>query len=146
MRVIVLAAVSFITFKWVMIPIRTEGSSMLPTYGPQELNLVYMLAYRTTPPARGDVIAIRMAGPHVMYVKRVIGLPGERVAVTRGLVQINGAGLDEPYVRNRRPWEYTEVTLGPREYFVIGDNRGMNAGEHDFGRVDLDRIVGRVVF
>ena len=38
------------------------------------------------------------------------------------------------------------MTLGPREYFVIGDNRGMAAGEHDFGRVEIDRILGRVVF
>jgi signal peptidase I len=145
-RVLVLAAVSFITFKWVLIPIRTQGTSMLPTYGPGELNLVYMLAYRTGAPGRGDVVAIRMAGPHVLYVKRVIGLPGERVSVSQGQVQVNGAALTEPYVRNRRPWDVTEVTLGPQEYFVIGDNRGMNAGEHDFGRVEIDRILGRVLF
>jgi signal peptidase I len=144
--VLVLATVSFITFKWVLVPIRTEGSSMLPTYGSGKLNLVNMLAYRSSSPARGDIVAIRMAGPHVMYVKRIIGLPGERVAVTQGQVQINGVALNEPYVRNRRPWEYAEVTLGQREYFVIGDNRGMNAGEHDFGRAEIDRIVGRVVF
>ena len=38
------------------------------------------------------------------------------------------------------------MTLGPREYFVIGDNRGMSAGDHDFGRVQVDRILGKVVF
>jgi signal peptidase I len=145
-RVLVLAAVSFVTFKWVFIPIRTQGSSMLPTYGPGELNLVNRLAYQSGPPSRGDVVAIQMAGPHVLYVKRVIGLPGERVSVREGLVQINGTALTEPYVRNRRPWDVPEVTLRPREYFVIGDNRGMSAGEHDFGRVELDRILGKVLF
>jgi signal peptidase I len=145
-RVLVLAVVSFVTFKWVFLPIRTQGSSMLPTYGPGELNLVYQLAYRAAPPMRGEVVAIQMAGPHVLYVKRVIGLPGERVSVKEGQVEINGTTLPEPYVRNRKPWDVPEVTLGSHEYFVIGDNRGMSAGEHDFGRVDLARILGRVVF
>ena len=57
------------------------------------------------------------------------------MAIAGGQVQINGPGLAEPYVRHRRPWDVAEVTLGPREYFVIGDNRGMSVGEHDFGRV-----------
>src|SRR5262245_58415412 len=119
---------------------------MLPTYGPGELNLVNRFAYQSAPPGRGDVVAIQMAGPHVLYVKRVIGLPGERVAVKAGLVEINGTALTEPYVRNRKPWDVPEVTLGAREYFVIGDNRGVSAGEHDFGRVEVDRILGKVVF
>ncbi len=145
-RVLVLAAVSFITFRWVLIPIRTEGSSMLPTYTPDRLHFVNRLAYGAGGPGRGDVVAIQMAGPHVLYVKRVVGLPGERVAIAGGEVQINGTTLAEPYVRHRRPWDVEEVTLGPREYFVIGDNRGMSAGDHDFGRVQVNRILGRVVF
>jgi len=145
-RVLVLAAISFITFRWVLIPIRTEGSSMLPTYTPDKLHFVNRLAYGTGGPARGDVVAIQMAGPHVLYVKRVVGLPGERVAIAGGQVQINGTTLTEPYVRHRRPWDVEEVTLGPREYFVIGDNRGMSVGDHDFGRVQINRILGRVVF
>ena len=87
-----------------------------------------------------------MAGPHVVYVKRIVGLPGERVAIAGGQVQINGTALAEPYVRHRRPWDVDEVTLGPREYFVIGDNRGMSVGQHDFGRAEADRILGKVVF
>jgi signal peptidase I len=145
-RVIVLAAISFITFRWVLVPIRTEGSSMLPTYETDRLNLVNRLAYLGSRPERRDVVAIQMAGPHVLYVKRVIGLPGERVSVVDGIVNINGSPLPEPYVRHRRPWQVDEVTLAPNEYFVIGDNRGMASGDHDFGRVDLSRILGKVVF
>jgi signal peptidase I len=145
-RVLVLAAASFITFKWLLIPIRTEGSSMLPTYAPDKLNLVNRFAYSAAKPARGDVVAIRMAGPHVLYVKRVVGLPGERVAVRSGTVFINDSPLAEPYVKHRRPWDVDEVTLGQREYFVMGDNRGMSSADHDFGRVDLERILGKVLF
>jgi signal peptidase I len=135
-RVLVLGAISFILFKWVLIPIRTEGSSMLPTYQPDKLHFVNRLAYSASQPARGDVVAIQMAGPHVLYVKRIVGLPGERVAIAGGEVHINGPALAEPYVRHRRPWEY----------FVIGDNRGMSVGQHDFGRAEADRILGKVVF
>lgn len=145
-RVVVLATLSFIIFKWVLIPIRAEGISMEPTYRSGSLNLVNRLAYRYRKPERGDIVGIKLAGPHVLYVKRIIGLPGEHLSIERGQVYINGAPLNEPYVKNRRGWDVAEVTLTAREYFVIGDNRGMRASDHDFGRVDVSRILGRVIF
>jgi signal peptidase I len=147
-RVLVLAGLSVITFRWMLIPIRTEGVSMLPTYHSGTFNLVNRLSYLGTgsKPKRGDVVAIRLAGPNVVYVKRIVGLPGERVTIVEGTVQIDGKPLLELYVRHRRAWDVSEVTLGPREYFVVGDNRGMAEGDHDFGRVDATRILGKVVF
>jgi signal peptidase I len=145
-RVLVLIAISIVTFKWVLLPVRTDGISMEPTYASGRLNLVNRLAYFSSTPARGDVVAIRLAGLHVLYIKRVIGLPGERLAIVDGEVRIDGRPLLEPYVKHRRPWNLPEVQLGPAEYFVVGDNRGMNAADHTFGRVDAVRIVGRVVF
>jgi signal peptidase I len=145
-RVLVLAAVSFITFGWVLIPVRAEGISMLPTLQSGSLHFVSRFAFSYSPPSRGDVIAIRLAGPHVLYVKRVIGLPGERVGFNHGQVYVNGAPLTETYVQNRRTWDVPEVQLTAREYFVVGDNRGMRAADHDFGRVDLSRIVGKLLF
>lgn len=119
---------------------------MEPTYSDSTLNLVDRLTFRMRTPARGDVVAIRLAGPHVLYVKRIIGLPTERVAIVGGVVEIDGAPLVEPYVRKRQAWDYAEVTVGPREYFVVGDNRDMRIGDHDFGRVDARRILGKLVF
>ncbi|MFL6281235.1 MAG: signal peptidase I [Vicinamibacterales bacterium] len=145
-RVLVLAVLSFVTFKWVLIPIRAEGISMAPTYQSGSLNLVNRLAYQRRKPGRGDIVAIKLAGPHVLYVKRIIGLPGEHLAIEHGQVYINGAPLSEPYVKNRRGWDVPEIGLTAREYFVIGDNRGMRAADHDFGRVDVSRILGRVIF
>ena len=74
-RVLVLAAISFVTFRWVLIPVRTQGISMQPTYEPGALKFVNRLAFVQHPPSRGDVVAIRLAGPHVVYVKRIIALP-----------------------------------------------------------------------
>lgn len=145
-RVLVLASVSFVVFRWMLIPIRTEGISMLPTYHSDTFNVVNRLAYAYSSPARGDVVAIRLAGPRVVYVKRIVGLPGERIGIVEGEVEINGAVFSEPYVRHRRPWDIPAVSLGPREYFVIGDNRGMAPADHDFGRVEANRILGKLVF
>ena len=145
-RILVLAAVSAITFRWILIPIRTEGISMLPTYRSGTFNLVNRFAYVGSRPSRGDVVAIRLAGPAVVYVKRVVGLPGERLEIAEGQVKIDGVPLVEPYVRNRRPWDVPQTQLGPDEYFLIGDNRGMNAADHSFGPVARERIIGKVVF
>lgn len=145
-RILVLAAVSIVVFKWILIPIRTDGPSMLPTYSSGSLNLVNRLAYWRGEPSRGDVVAIRLAGPSILYIKRIVGLPGDRLEIADGLVRIDGVPLVEPYVRHRRAWTVPEVTVGPREYFVVGDNRGMRIGDHEFGRVDRSRIVGKVVF
>jgi signal peptidase I len=145
-RVLVLAAMSVVTFRWVLIPVRTQGISMQPTYESGRLNFINRLAFVRRAPARGDVVAIRLAGPHVVYIKRVIGLPGERLKIVQGQVYINDSALVEPYVRDRRPWEVPEITLTGSEYYVIGDNRGMRASDHDFGRVNAQRILGGIVF
>ena len=142
-RILVLAAVSAITFTWVLIPVRADGDSMLPTYSSGRLTLVNRMAYVRSRPRRGDIVAIRLAGPSVVYIKRVIGLPGERLAVLDGQVLINGEPLLEPYVRHqRRLWQLDELTLGPDEYYVVGDNRSAS----DFGAVAAARILGRLVF
>jgi signal peptidase I len=67
------------------------------------------------------------------------------VAIRGGQLVVDDRAVDEPYVRSRAPWEYAQVRLGPREYFVVGDNRGMKQELHDFGRVSRDRIQGKVV-
>ena len=79
-------------------------------------------------------------------MKRIVALPAERVSIVEGIVEINGQSLIEPYVHQRARWNYPEVTVGPREYFVIGDNRSMRMADHDFGRVDARRVLGRLLF
>jgi signal peptidase I len=145
-RVLILAAVSVVTFGWILLPVRAEGVSMMPTYRSGSLNLVNRLAFVMQPPQRGDVVAIRLTGPHAVYIKRIVGLPGERIAITDGTVRVNGQALEEAYVRNRSAWALREVQLGADEYFLIGDNRGMREEEHDFGRAPRSRILGKVLF
>jgi signal peptidase I len=146
-RIGVLIVASFVTFKFILLPIRMEGISMKPTYQNGRFNLVNTWAYRWTKPRRGDVVSITFTGRSAMLLKRIIGLPGERVAIRQGIVSINGNPLDEPYLKEfRAPWNRQEVQLRLDEFFVIGDNRSMPARFHEFGEVTRRRIVGKVVF
>src|SRR5450759_3328711 len=144
-RVAVLIVTSFVVFKFILLPIRVEGISMLPNYKDRSWNLVNRFAYLRHEPQRGDVVSIRLAAPHVMYMKRIIGLPGETVAFANGRVLINGEVLDEPYEKSPCDWNRPPVKLEPDEYFVVGDNRTMPWEDHKFGKVERGRIIGKAI-
>ncbi len=145
-RIIVLVAVSVVVFNFMLVPIRVEGGSMLPTYADRSINFVNRLAYLFHEPRRSDVVAIGMlAGEHRMYLKRIVGLPGEAVAFHKGRLYINGQLMDEPYVKLRDNWEHAPEEVGPGHYYVVGDNRGMAWDDHTQGRAARERIVGKVV-
>lgn len=147
-RAAVLGVVCFVFFKFfffehVIRQVRVEGNSMYPTYHDGTRNFVNKLAYRHSDPKRGDVVAIRMAGEHEMLLKRIVGLPGEMVAFAHGKLLINGVEIDEPYLKQHHSPapDLAPVTLKPNEYYVIGDNRMLS----ERGRIDRDRIVGRII-
>ena len=141
-----LIAAAFVLFRFVLVPVRLHGISMLPTYQDGALNFANRLAYIARSPARGDVVAIRMAGPNVLYVKRIVGLPGDRIEIRAGVVLINGDRLTEPDVSYRAPWNLPLFDLAADEYFVVGDNRGMAIEHHDLGRARRDRVIGKMLF
>jgi len=144
-RIAVLVVTSFVVFKFILLPIRVEGISMWPTYRDRSWNFVNRLAYLRHEPQRGDVVSIRLAGPHVMYLKRIIGLPGETVAFANGRVLINGEKLNEPYEKSPCDWNSPPVVLGPKEYYVVGDNRTMPPELHKHGEIMRSRIVGKLL-
>ena len=143
-RALLLALGLLLTTQYVISPVRAYGISMQPTFEPGAWLWLSRLAYLRRAPARGEVVAVNLAGGEAVLVKRVIGLPGERIAITEGQVLVNGVPLDEPYVTERQAWNVAEAHLRADEYYVIGDNRGMPAHLHDFGRAARARIAGRV--
>lgn len=146
-RAAVLGVVCFVFFKFfffekIVRPVHVQGNSMFPTYHDGAWNFINKMVYRHADPTRGDVVAIRMAGEHEMLLKRIVGLPGETVAFEHGKLLINGKDIDEPYLKHHSPApDMDPVTLKPHEYYVIGDNRMLS----DQGRIDRERIVGRVI-
>jgi signal peptidase I len=137
--------------KLVLVPVRVEGISMMPTYKENRINVVNRLAFLFHSPQRGDVVAIRVADehilfPHILYLKRVIALPGETIAFRNGQVLINGQVLDEPYLRFRGHWTHEPEEVGPDEYFVVGDNRAMGWNDHEKGRASRRQILGKILW
>lgn len=144
-RMLVSVVLLVVVAKFVFLPIRIVGISMLPTYQENRVNFVNCLAYRFHEPKRGDVVAIRLAGNHVMYCKRIVGLPGETVAFHQGHLLINGAILEESYVKGACNWEHDPEPIGPDEYYVVGDNRTMEFYDHEQGRAERSRVVGKLL-
>jgi signal peptidase I len=144
-RILILIIACLILFHFVLLPVRVDGISMLPTYKSGSVNFSNRLAYLWHEPQRGDVVTVRFAGYHLMLMKRIIGLPGETVAFNDGTVLINGKPLDEPYEKHPGNWTLPPKTLGPDEYYIVGDNRTMPWQNHMFGVVERFRIVGKVL-
>jgi signal peptidase I len=121
-----------------------EGSSMQPNFETGQLVIVNRFAYYFNNPERGDVIVLHNPkNANEDFIKRVVGLPGEIVEIKEGRVYANGIRLEEPYIENfcancDKAW-----TLGPDEYFVLGDNRRNSHDSHSFGPIKRDLIVGQ---
>lgn len=146
LRILVLVVVVFALTKWVILPVRVTGISMEPTFHDRTIKVVNRLAYRWQEPQRGDIVSIGEIGRGEMFMKRIVALPGETYSMRNGQLYINGEHLEEQYVVNRAPWQIPPVTLGPDEFLVIGDNRGMHQRDHYFGRTERRYIVGKVLF
>ena len=151
-RLAITLVLVFVGFRMSIQPIRVQGISMQPTYRDGQRRFLNKLAYQFATPQRGDVIGIQEAGKQVLLLKRVIALPGERLRIVQGTVLINGEPLEEPYllpptngVQNPARWNVEEVQLQDGDHYVIGDNRSMRQGDHYFGIVNENRIVGRLM-
>lgn len=146
-RLLLTALLVLAYFRWMALPIQVTGVSMEPTYKDGQKTSINRISLRLHPPVRGDILAIRTTGLHNLLLKRVIALPGERVHISRGRVYINGEMLEEPYVVKRAPWNWPrdkeDELIGPDEFLVIGDNRGMPQDRHEFGVARRERLVGR---
>lgn len=130
-------------------PVKVEGTSMMPSLEDQERIFVNKFVYRLEPIGRGDIVVFRYPrDPSKSYIKRVIGMAGDRIRIDAGQVYVNGQALDESYV----PSEYTdarsypEMTVPPNSYFVLGDHRSMSNDSRDFGAVNQSFIYGKAVF
>jgi signal peptidase I len=129
-----------------------DGPSMQPGLHTNERVLVNSLAYLFRQPQRGDVIVFHP--PNALserYIKRVIGLPGDTIRLTRTSVYINGTELNEPYIAPV-PDGYTEnpeseqIHLGPDQFFVMGDNRTNSQDSRSFGPISQREIIGKAEF
>jgi signal peptidase I len=130
-------------------PVKVEGTSMMPGLEDQERIFVNKFVYRWEPIERGDIVVFRYPrDTSKSFIKRVIGLAGDKVRIDGGLVYVNGEALDEDYVPGdyADARSYPEITVPPHSYFVLGDHRTMSDDSRDFGPVNERFIYGKAVF
>lgn len=129
-------------------PVLIEGESMYPTLHNGERVVLEKLTYYVQEPARGDIVVCFYPGHAVSRVKRVVGLPGERVAIKYGAVYINGGQLDERAYWNGEIFGDMEERLVPEgAVFVMGDNRNHSTDSRELsvGFIPYEKILGRAV-
>lgn len=122
---------------------------MLPGLQDQERIFINKFVYKLEPIERGDIVVFHYPfDPSQSYIKRVIGISGDRVRIIDGQVFVNGSALKEPYV----PSDYfdyrsmAQTTVPPHFYFLLGDHRSLSKDSRDFGAVDQSYIYGKAVF
>lgn len=119
---------------------------MAPHIASGEFVLINTIVYRMHSPARGDIIAFHHDGPTPeTYIKRVIGLPGDRVRIDSGAVYVNGTRLDENYVRYPDRRSFPEVTVPAGSLYVLGDNRADSDDSRFWGFVPEDAVLGKAI-
>lgn len=134
-------------------PFITTGDSMAPTFMSNEYLVLDEISYYFHMPERGDVVIFRYPlDPSIFFIKRLIGIPGDTVTITDGIVSIRTSSTStpqifaEPYVSpmNQKK-ETSTITLATDEYFVMGDNRSASSDSRVWGPVPRRYIVGRPV-
>lgn len=135
---------------FIVSPFVVDGASMHPTFENLDYLIVDEILYAFKAPARGEVVVFRYPGnPSVFYVKRIIGLPGETVSISKGVVTIttvdgDNLTLSETYAVNEDATYTKNVTLNQGEYFVMGDNRPNSSDSRVWGPLPRKNIIGRV--
>lgn len=151
-RIVIIALAIIIPVRYFLVqPFYVKGASMEPNFEDHEYLIIDELSYRFSGPKRGDIVVFRYPyDPGQFFIKRIIGLPTERVEIRNGMIKIfnaehpNGFILTEDYLGSgvTTPGERLTI-LGTDDFFVLGDNRRASFDSKDFGSVQRRAIIGR---
>jgi signal peptidase I len=127
---------------------QVSGFSMEPQIASGEYVLIDTLTYHFRAPERGDIVAFHHGDPGDdggVFIKRVIGLPGDTVQILHGVVYVDGRKLEEPYVVFHDSRSYSQIRVPPGSVYVLGDNRADSEDSRIFGCVHETAIIGRAI-
>lgn len=141
-RAAAVALSAYLFFGYLCLPFRIEGASMEPSYQDGDFHFCWRGRNLFSEPKRFDVVAVRLAGPRVMLLKRIVALEGEELEFRGGGLYVNGKEIDEPYVRYRSDWNLPPRRVEKGNVFVVGDNRGVPMDNHYLGQTSRGRIIG----
>jgi signal peptidase I len=143
---LIVAVLTAFAITFAAMAVVVQGSSMEPALHDGERVLVNKLVYRLRPTRRGEIIVFRHGpGPGRMLIKRVIGLPQEQLAISGGLVYVNGAALGESYILERSAHDHGPVYVPCGHLFVLGDNRNHSQDSADaaLGMAPIGSVEGK---
>ncbi|MGI5897914.1 MAG: signal peptidase I [Candidatus Dojkabacteria bacterium] len=148
--IVVALVITVVLYLFIMTPHEVVGNSMHPTYKNGEYLMANKITYKVKKPERGDVIIFKYSETQD-FIKRIIGLPGDKVMLKDGKMYINGKQLDESDYLSSSIYtnggdflkEGQEITVPEGEYFVCGDNRPHSSDSRVFGPISLGRIKGK---
>jgi len=152
LQIVILSSAIIIPIRYFLIqPFYVKGASMEPNFLDHEYLIIDELSYRFRQPERGEIVVFRYPrNPSDFFIKRVIGLPGETVEISDGVITIfnkdypNGFALSEPYLGQVQTLGTKKVTLQSDEYYVMGDNREESMDSRSFGPIKKTHLIGRV--
>ena len=123
--------------------------SMEPTIMAHHRVFGLRTSYIFSEPARGDIIVFESPLPEEYseaFIKRVVGLPGDVLAIISGITHINGIPLPESYIKNGFQEYFGPIEIPENAVFVMGDNRRYSRDSREWGILPLDSILGRIYF
>lgn len=125
-------------------PRTVHGESMEPSLHENERVIVDLVSFRWRQPERGEIIVLRLPEQDTdPLIKRVVGLPGDTVAIRNGKVLVNDEVLDEPYLDQVTAGRMSAKVVPEAHVFVLGDNRGASNDSRYFGMVPYEDVLGR---
>ncbi|MDR7522063.1 MAG: signal peptidase I [Armatimonadota bacterium] len=142
--------IAFLLAQLVMVSVaqafQVEQYSMEPTLLPHDRVLVNKFIYRFRSPQRGDIIVLRYPrDPGRNYIKRIVGVPGDRVQIQNGHLRINGEPVEEVYTNGMATGNYGPEVVPADSFFVLGDNRNNSEDSRAFGFLKRDLVVGQAM-
>ena len=151
---VIALAIFVLVYLFLFQPHQVKGNSMHPSFEDGQYILTDKISYRFSEPQRGDVVVFKAPkNEKLEYIKRIIGLPGEKVKISNGNVMINDELLNEDYLQSSLTtsagaylMEGETGYLADGEYFVMGDNRNHSSDSRDWGFVPVENIMGKTFF
>lgn len=145
MVIVVAVAAALVIRTFIFEPVRVEGSSMMSTLHDNEYMIVTKYQYLLDDPERFDVVICRYPGRQATnFVKRIVGLPGDTVAVRQGVLYVNGKAVEEPYIDEPMRADMPDTVVEEGHYFVMGDNRNNSNDSRSVGQLTRKQIRGQV--
>jgi len=150
-------------------PVEVNGNSMEDTLFNGQRLIVYKLGYSFSPPERGDIVVVKVQEGsarylpllekvpvlkkiipdlrEIDYIKRVIGVPGDKIEIKDGKVFVNGVEIEEPYIKGStyENGMVFPITVEQGKLFVMGDNRQNSHDSRQMGQISIDRIKGKAI-